>query len=117
LAEEVVRAKRFEIVSDDNEVRGILGSLPDGAVGLHLFDESGQVKLSLSVLYEKDGAPVVYLRDSAGVIRLQLQVGPQDVATLGINDSDEHLRVIAGTDREGNSQFGYEDREGNQHRL
>lgn len=117
LADDVVRAKRFEVVDDEDNVQGVLGELDGGVIGLQLYDETGTTRLSIAVLNQKGGAPIVYFRDQNGTNRLQLQVDPNEVSTLVINDASGKLRAVIGTDQDGNSQLGYEAKDGSQRRL
>lgn len=63
---QVVRAKRFELVDSEGRVRGEL-ALQDGAPVFSLLDAAGRDRLSL---HHDAGGTALFIRDQEGVIRL-----------------------------------------------
>ena len=72
--EKVVKAERFLLVDKKGNLRARLSDLPDGRVGLAVFDENGRIRISLAVrangdaglwLYKTEGKPHASFATSA----------------------------------------------------
>jgi hypothetical protein len=83
--QEVVRAKRFEVVDDQGRSRALLSVLPDGSPGLTLYDGAGKQRAGLGLL--PDGTPRLALHDAAGKQRAGLTVLPDGSPGLALFDA------------------------------
>ena len=80
--QDVVKAKRFDLVDDAGKPRASLGVMPGGAQGLLLFDDGGKPRASLGV--SPDGSPSLFLFDSATKGRLLLALTPDAEGSPGL---------------------------------
>lgn len=72
--EDIVRAKKFELVDDRGRLRAALGPGPEeGQTGMQFYGPSGEVRFELAV--EDDGPTDIYLRDRHGEEIAGLSVG------------------------------------------
>jgi len=118
MPDDVVRAKRFELVDDEGNVRAILGPGPEGSVGVSFLDkETAAERTSVGInagglayidardstgrggvrlAVEEGGTAVIRLRDQQGRDRCNLEYRPAEAAsgpnTLGIRFADENGR-------------------------
>ena len=81
----VLRAKRFEAVDSDGQVRAVFGSIGDAAgdgklVGLDMRDRRGSSRLSVVV-------------DDAGSALISFAVGGNEVLVVGASDHGERMTV------------------------
>ena len=72
-AAEVIRAKRFELVDSEGNVRATLQLDEAGAPGLALFDEEGRARAAL--VLGGEGIPRLNLLGKTGVVRASLGFG------------------------------------------
>jgi CheY-specific phosphatase CheX len=61
---DVVRAKRFELVSEDGETVAVLGALANGSPHLVLSDKNGRMRAAVAL--SKNGTPRIILFDEVG---------------------------------------------------
>jgi hypothetical protein len=88
---ESVEARQFVLRDDSGRVRAVLGSAPDGAVGLNLNDASGRTRITLDV--EDSGSPGLDLYDQEGKRRTIIALGKQGMPGLGLYDAQGKLRT------------------------
>src|SRR5260370_1754938 len=69
-----LEAEQFVLRGSDGKVRGAMGILPDGAVGLNLTDLKGQTRISLDL--STDGSPGLDFYDPKGKLRGPFSLGP-----------------------------------------
>src|SRR5215211_1317477 len=91
MSEEVIRAKRFELVDDNDNVRAVLGSEINGAPVLAMWGEDGGMRTRLS-LVEND-LPSFELLDEKGDPRLQMKRTANGSWGLYFMDSNETVRM------------------------
>jgi len=82
---EVLRARRIEVVDTAGRARIVLGVLPDGSLGLGLWDAAGRPRIGLGVA--PDRSPALGLSDAAGRPRIGLVVLPDGSPVLGLWDA------------------------------
>ncbi len=140
MTEDVARAKRFELVDDEGNVRAVLTPGPEKSVGLSLFDEedetervafginaggtsfaelrNGDGEGGLRLAVEKGGTTVLRIRDRHGEERANLAFSPQDAknnpGSLGIAFADENgnLRAQFGISPDGDANIVLYDKNG-----
>ena len=61
---DVIRAKRFELVSEDGETVAVLGALANGSPHLVLSDKNGRMRAAVAL--SKNGTPRIILFDEVG---------------------------------------------------
>ncbi len=118
MAEDVVRAKRFELVDDDGGTRALIDTGRDEHVGMTFFDRTGQERATVGLmphgvaffsLHNEAGrevvkataAPggrgrsdtVVALKDNEGRTRIQLGASQAGEATLNLTNTDGEPRA------------------------
>jgi hypothetical protein len=72
--EEVVRARKFELVDEQGKVRAALGPGPEeGDVGMQFYGSAGEIRVELSVY--QSGLTALALRDPHGEQVAALSVG------------------------------------------
>jgi len=86
-----IEATEFVLRGSDGKVRGALGVLPDGAVGLNLTDVKGQTRITLDV--EPDGSPGLDFYDLQGKLRATLALSASGTPGLGLYDETGKLRT------------------------
>src|SRR3984893_13965666 len=84
-------ATEFVLRGSDGKVRGAMGVLPDGAVGLNLTDVKGQTRITLDVA--ADGSPGLDFYDPQGKLRATFALGPTGTPGLGLYDETGKLRT------------------------
>jgi hypothetical protein len=88
---EVVEARQFILRDASGNVRAVLGSTPDGAVGLNLDDPSGRTRLTLDVDYSR--SPGIDLFDQNGKRRAIVALGQHGEPGAGLYDAEGKLRT------------------------
>jgi hypothetical protein len=83
--QEVVRAKRFEVVDDQGKRRAALGLTADGSPAFWLYDATGKTRVELHVL--PDGSTDLLLYDAAGERRAWLGLTPDGSPYLWLRDT------------------------------
>lgn len=95
MAEDVVRAKRFELVDDEGEVRAILGPGPDNSVGLSFLGK-GTAAERTSVGINAGGSAFVDTRDATGEGGIRLGVEEEGTAVIRFRDQQGRDRCNIG---------------------
>ncbi len=89
---EVVRARRFELVDDNDEVRALLATGPDGAASLEFVSDGETLRASIGV--NMSGTAVIALRDETGRVRVRVAVESSgSPATFNIRDEADRVRA------------------------
>jgi len=88
---QTLEATEFVLRGSDGKVRGAMGVLPDGAVGLNLNDVKGQTRITLDV--EPDGSPGLDFYDPQGKLRVTLALSSTGTPGLGLYDETGKLRT------------------------
>lgn len=96
--DDVVRARRFELLDAAGRVRCFLGE-GDGRVGLAMFDESLKERLTLQL--ESDGAPILSIRDGSGEERASITINETYGAGLFLRSSNDKVRCALVSDTMG----------------
>lgn len=86
-----VEARQFILRDISGRVRAVLGSAPDGAMGLNLDDANGHTRVTLDV--EDSGSPGLDLYDQDGKRRALIALGKQGTPGLGLYDAGGKLRA------------------------
>jgi hypothetical protein len=86
-----LEAEQFVLRSSDGKVRGTIGIIPDGAVGLNLADVKGQTRITLDVA--ADGSPGLDFYDPQGKLGATFALGPTGTPGLGLYDASGKLRT------------------------
>ena len=91
-AYEVVRAKSFELVDERGELRALLGSDPNGSVGLEIYGDEQTPRLTMGV--NREGTARIDLREAAGTVRARLAVDASGTpAIFSIRDAEDRIRA------------------------
>lgn len=113
----IVQAKHFQLVDDQNNVLAQLASGPDGSAALEFY-KGGTARISLGT--DETGRVSFSLRDNAGTIRTRLAVDSSgSPAIFTIRDAPERVRAqillqddggvgIALTDQSGRKRISVE---------
>ena len=88
---QTVEATEFVLRGSDGKVRGAMGVLPDGAVGMNLTDVKGQTRITLDVA--TDGSPGLDFYDPQGKLRATLALSASGIPGLGLYDETGKLRT------------------------
>jgi hypothetical protein len=99
---ERVEARQFVLLDESGKVRAVLGSTPDGAIGLNLDDATGRTRLTLDVDYA--GSPGLDLFDQDRKRRAIFSLGQHGEPGAGLYDAEGKLRTsldIPGADTPG----------------
>jgi hypothetical protein len=119
VAEEVVRAKRFEVVDDEGEVRITLDAGPgDEAAVMAVQDRQGNNRAGFGIL--EDGSVALVLKDAEGNRRASLGIGEEagdKPPRLTIADSLGRARVEIAVMDNGNVQIALADKWGQKRAL
>jgi hypothetical protein len=86
-----LEATEFVLRGSDGKVRGAMGVLPDGAIGLNLADIKGQTRITLDV--EPDGSPGLDFYDPQGKLRATFALSANGTPGLGLYDETGKLRT------------------------
>jgi hypothetical protein len=133
---DVIRAKRFELVNDEGQVRAVLAARPEGNVGLwfvgassttiraslgissddvallNLFDE--QQRLRANVVVDASGAhSIMSLRDEVGRAIVQLSHTKDHGAGVIVSNQWGHRRVAVQVNEGGHPSLLFFDEDGN----
>ncbi len=87
---ESMEAQEFVLRDASGMVRGAIGIMQDGAVGMNLNDTKGQPRLTIDLA--ADGSPGIDLYDPNGKLRATFALGPQGTPGLGLYDPSGKLR-------------------------
>ena len=107
--QEVVRAKRFELVDDDGAVRGEMSVGSDGPI-LALLNRNGMEQWGASV---SDRGSDLYLSDRAGESRLSVSVNADGTPDLVMYDQNRKLSLLVYLDDDGTPNLTMSDQNGN----
>ena len=88
---EIVEARQFVLRDASGNVRAVLGSTPEGAVGLNLDDARGRTRLTLDVDYA--ASPGLDLFDQSGKRRVIISLGQHGEPGAGLYDAEGKLRT------------------------
>ena len=86
-----VEAEQFVLLGSDGKVRGAMGILPDGAVGLNFTDGKGLTRITLDLA--NDGTPGLDFYDAQGKLRATFALGPNGTPGMGLYDDSGKLRT------------------------
>ena len=108
--QEVVRAKRFELVDDDGAVRGRM-EMNGGEPTLSLLNSDGLVAWSVEV--SSSGMPRLYFNDENDNLRLIANLEHDGCPALEMLGEDENVRLSVGEDIDGVLRLVMNDQNGN----
>jgi hypothetical protein len=86
-----VDAQQFVLHDSKGQVRGGMGVLADGSVGIDLEDANGHPRLTLDLT--PSGMPGLDLYDQNGRVRATMALGPDGTPGLGLYDASGKLRT------------------------
>jgi len=86
-----LEATEFVLRGSDGKVRGAMGMLPDGAVGMNLTDIKGQTRITLDIA--ADGSPGLDFYDPQGKLRATIALSASGTPGLGLYDETGKLRT------------------------
>ena len=87
----IVQARQFQLVDDQNNVLALLGSGPNGSAGLEIY-KGDTPRLSLGT--DETGRVSLSLRDNAGTISVRLAVDSSGSPTVfTFRDAPERVRA------------------------
>ena len=84
-------AREFVLWDDSGRIRAVLGTSPDGAVGLSLDDANGRTRVTLDV--DHSGSPGLDLIDQNGKRRAIISLSKDGDPGAGLYDSQGKLRT------------------------
>ena len=88
---DTVQAQQFLLRDSGGKVRGAMGVLSDGAVGLNLSDTNGRTRVTVDLA--SNGTPGVDLYDQDGKERATIALGDAGQPGIGFYGPDGHLRT------------------------
>jgi hypothetical protein len=88
---DTVEAQQFLLRDSSGKLRGSMGVLSDGAVGLNLSDPNGRTRVTLDLA--SNGTPGVDLYDQNGKERATMALGDAGDPGVGLYGPDGHLRT------------------------
>ena len=88
---DTVEAQQFLLRDSSGKLRGSMGVLSDGAVGLNLSDPNGRTRVTLDLA--SNGTPGVDLYDQNGKERATMALGDAGEPGVGLYGPDGHLRT------------------------
>ena len=88
---DTVEAQQFLLRDSTGKLRGSMGVLPDGAVGLNLSDPNGRTRITVDLA--SSGTPGVDLYDQEGKVRATMALGDAGQPGLGLYGPNGHLRT------------------------
>ena len=88
---ETLEAQQFLLRDNTGKLRGAMGILADGAVGLNLSDPSGRTRVTVDLA--SNGTPGVDLYDQDGKVRATMALGDAGQPGLGLYGPNGHLRT------------------------
>ena len=88
---DTVEAQQFLLRDSTGKLRGSMGVLSDGAVGLNLSDPNGRTRITVDLA--SNGTPGVDLYDQDGKERATMALGDAGEPGVGLYGPDGHLRT------------------------
>lgn len=88
---DTVEAQQFLLRDSTGKLRGSMGVLSDGAVGLNLSDPNGRTRVTVDLA--SNGTPGVDLYDQDGKERATMALGDAGEPGVGLYGPDGHLRT------------------------
>jgi hypothetical protein len=88
---DTVEAQQFLLRDSSGKLRGSMGVLSDGAVGLNLSDPTGRTRVTIDLA--SNGTPGVDLYDQNGKERATMALGDAGEPGVGLYGPDGHLRT------------------------
>jgi hypothetical protein len=88
---DTVEAQQFLLRDSSGKLRGSMGVLSDGAVGMNLSDTNGRTRITVDLA--SNGTPGVDLYDQDGKERATMALGDAGQPGLGLYGPDGHLRT------------------------
>jgi hypothetical protein len=88
---DTVEAQQFLLRDSSGKLRGSMGVLSDGAVGLNLSDPNGRTRVTVDLA--SNGTPGVDLYDQDGKERATMALGDAGQPGVGLYGPDGHLRT------------------------
>jgi hypothetical protein len=88
---DTVEAQQFLLRDSSGKLRGSMGVLSDGAVGLNLSDPAGRTRVTVDLA--SNGTPGLDLYDQDGKIRATMALGDSGQPGVGLYGPDGHLRT------------------------
>jgi len=108
--QEVVRAKRFELVDAKGAVRGVISMGEDArSPGVAFLDAKGKRRAELTT--KSDGSSLLALHDKSGWVRLTLTQLTEGTAFLTLHDEENRIRVLLEVASDGNPTLVMLDKE------
>ena len=105
--EDVVRARRFEVVDEEGRLRAVIGPGPENATGMQFYAEDGTARVELSL--SGDGAAALYLRDAESKDIAMISLDAEGVPSVTVTRSGEHAAGgvgLLGSDPESGGRQG-----------
>lgn len=102
---DVVRARKFEVVDEEDKVRAAIGPGSDGETGIQLYGRDGSIRATLSV---SDGSTTFSLRDASGRDMAALAVGDEGPPTISLThsgDQDESWAIALVGENQNEPEF------------
>ncbi len=115
MAEDVVRARRFELVDDEGRTRlTLMAGGPEGTAGLTIIDAYGEVTATLSATAEGHAALTIGpATGNASVLVGAFHEGGEDAQCfVRLTDREGRTRAFLALDEEGNPHLALLDEEG-----
>ncbi|MGB8682891.1 MAG: hypothetical protein WCD12_08415 [Candidatus Binatus sp.] len=88
---DTVEAQQFLLRDSSGKLRGAMGVLSDGAVGLNFSDTNGRTRLTVDLA--ANGTPGVDLYDQDGKVRATMALGDAGEPGLGLFGPNGNLRT------------------------
>jgi hypothetical protein len=88
---ETVEAQQFLLRDSTGKLRGAMGVLSDGAVGLNLEDAAGRTRVTVDLA--SNGTPGMDFFDQDGKMRATMALGSAGEPGVGLYGPDGHLRT------------------------
>jgi hypothetical protein len=88
---DTLQVQQILLRDSTGKLRGAIGVMPDGAVGLNFEDPAGRTRLTVDLA--SSGTPGVDLFDQDGKMRLTIALGPAGDPGIGLYDPNGHLRT------------------------
>ena len=88
---DTVEAQQFLLRDSSGKLRGSMGVVSDGAVGLNLSDSNGRTRVTVDLA--SNGTPGVDLYDQDGKVRATTALGDAGQPGVGLYGPDGHLRT------------------------
>jgi hypothetical protein len=88
---DTIEAQQFLLRDSSGKLRGAMGVLSDGAVGLNLSDPDGRTRVTVDLA--SNGTPGVDLYDQNGKVRATMALGDDGDPGVGLYGAKGHLRT------------------------